>query len=163
MAAPAAYTEARSEIEIANLGADNFLRLFYNAHDSTSALRREAVPKFYRPTSTVNWNGTTIIGAEGLAGFLAAQPLSKHQVSSYDCHAIPGSASRGRPPSLLITVTGLVIHGPTVQSETVNINSKNFESAPRIFSQSFVLVPDDIISGQEPKYYVATDSFRFVG
>jgi len=30
-------------VEIANRGADNFLRIFYNAHDSTSQQRREVI------------------------------------------------------------------------------------------------------------------------
>lgn len=76
---------------------------------------------------------------------------------------LTGSASGGRPPSLSITVSGLVTHGPTVQSETLNINTRQSNSAPRVFSQSVVLIPDETVLEQEPKYYVATDSFRFVG
>ncbi|KAG8898750.1 hypothetical protein FRB99_007181 [Tulasnella sp. 403] len=155
---------SRSDVEIANIGADNFLRLFYNAHDSSSQSRRDNVPKFYRATSTVNWNGTTIIGADALAGFLARMPLTKHEVQSYDCHAIPGSASEGRPASLLITVSGLVTHGPSAKADTITTSTKVLDAAPRVFSQSFVLVPDETsTSGKEPKYYVASDSLRFAG
>ncbi|KAG8924573.1 hypothetical protein FRC03_005624 [Tulasnella sp. 419] len=156
----------KSDVEISNRGADTFVRLFYNAHDSSPQQRRETVPKFYRPNSTINWNGTTLTGADALAGFLARMPLSKHDVQSYDCHAIPGSGSATRPPSLLITVSGLVTHGPQSTANTLPTSVKVFDAAPRVFSQTFVLVPDESAStgqGAEPKYYVGADSLRFVG
>lgn len=52
----------------------------------------QTVPKFYRESSTMNWNGTTLAGAEAIGVFLAKMPLSKHDIQSYDCHAIPGGS-----------------------------------------------------------------------
>ena len=71
------------------------------------------------------------------------------------------------PPSLLLTVCGTVIHGPTALSSAPTSGSKNVDSQPRIFTQTFTLAPDTEQSAEDPstsmKYYVNTDALRFVG
>ncbi|KAF9505909.1 hypothetical protein BS47DRAFT_1374220 [Hydnum rufescens UP504] len=145
---------ARSDVDVANRGAENFVRIFYAAYDS--AQRGETVPKFYRPNTTFNWNGTHIKGDE-IRDFLLKIPPTKHEVQSYDCHAVPGT----QPPSLLIVVSGTVAHGTSMDA-----NSKTLENIPRAFSQTFLLLPEvpgPIGQAAEPKYFVITDSMRFVG
>lgn len=121
------------------------------------------MPTFYRASSTVNWNGTAVEGSVEWAKFLLKMPQSRHDVQSYDCHAVPGSAAPGRPPSLLITVSGIVTFG-----EPSSAPAKTLDTAPRVFSQTFLLLPDvlpestgDAAAG--PKYFVGADSLRFVG
>ena len=73
------------------------------------------------------------------------------------------------PPSLLITVNGVVIHGKTARN-THPTSSKAVDDQPRIFSQTFILVPElernegnaDTSSGMM-NYYILSDSMRFVG
>lgn len=74
-------------VEIANRGADEFLRVYYATYDS--AQRAEGMPKFYRETSHLSFNGTAVTGPEGIKSLLEQIPLSKHEVQSYDCHPIP--------------------------------------------------------------------------
>ncbi|KAG9044047.1 hypothetical protein FS837_008841 [Tulasnella sp. UAMH 9824] len=154
-------TKQLSEAELANLRADSFLRLYYNAHDSTAQFRKENVPRFYRAQSTCNWNGNALVGPDQIQGFWAGKPLSKHEIQSYDCHPIPGSSSDTRPASLLITVSGIVVHGPMAKGP-LQTGTKKMEEAPRVFSQAFVLMPEEPVA-PEPKYYIASDTLRFVG
>ena len=75
-----------------------------------------------------------------------------------------------QPPNLLVTVSGTVTHGntanPTVPSNN-NTKSKNVDGQPRVFSQTFVLVPDSSAvpakTGEVAKYYISADALRFVG
>jgi len=147
----------RSDADIANRGAENFVRIFYSAYDSEK--RAEAIPKFYRPTSTFNWNGNVIVYGK-LTEFLGGLPASRHDVHSYDCHAVPGTSTDTQPPSLFISVTGHVAHG------SADPNARLLNDLPRIFSQTFLLqpeVPAAIGKTADPKYYVVSDTFRFVG
>lgn len=67
-----------------------------------------------------------------------------------------------QPPSLLVTVSGTVVHGtaPTLPS-------KSIDKQPRVFSQTFMLVPDanapHTAAGEVAKYYIHADAMRFVG
>lgn len=93
-------------IEIANRGADAFLRLYYRAYDG--ATRAVDLPKMYRATSKAMWNGTALDGADAVRDFVAKLPKVRgsweknvlrlrptrqthHEVQSYDCHPVPGA------------------------------------------------------------------------
>ncbi|KAG9003786.1 hypothetical protein FRB90_011104 [Tulasnella sp. 427] len=71
------------------------------------------------------------------------------------------NGSQLRPASLLITVSGIVVHGPMAK-DAIQTGTKKMEAAPRVFSQAFVLMPEEPV-GAEPKYYIASDTLRFVG
>jgi len=90
-------------------------------------------------------------------------PTTKHDVQSYDCHPIPGS----QPPSLLVTVSGTVTHGKAASASTTAANTKSIEDQPRVFFQTFMLVPDPTApvakAGEVAKYYIDADAMRFVG
>ncbi|KIJ54313.1 hypothetical protein M422DRAFT_25237 [Sphaerobolus stellatus SS14] len=149
-----ASTLTRSDVEIANRGADEFLRVYYATYDSPK--RSEGMVKFYRDTSHLTYNGTSVNGAAAIKALLDGIPMSKHEVQSYDCHPIPSTS----PPALMITVSGLVTHAPNADSLTATPdtkNARNVDAQPRVFSQSFVLTK------QEEKYYVSADQYRFVG
>jgi len=118
-------------------------------------------------------------------------PESSHDVQAFDCHPISGpslslslslcplapavqlsltlprtslagSASGASPPSLVITVSGQVTHGPNPTPASAAVTNKNFDNLPRVFSQSLILTPSapDPATG-EPGYLVASDCFRF--
>lgn len=70
------------------------------------------------------------------------------------------------PPSLLVIVSGNVTYGRGPSGNPPNTPAKTVEGHPRAFSQTFMLVPDSsavIKPGEVAKYYVSTDSLRFVG
>jgi NTF2-related export protein 1/2 len=141
------------------------------------------VPRFYRPNSNITWNGTPVSGTDELRQLLEAMPRSDHDVQSYDCHPIPGmlldccwvtlldtfpsgssvAGIQSRPPSLLVTVSGTVRHGPPPTHGPAAAKRSTFENEPRVFNQTFILIPDDAHTGGEPKYFVKADSMRFVG
>ncbi|KAI9429864.1 NTF2-like protein [Lactarius indigo] len=138
----------KEDIEIATRAADHFTRLYYSAYDSST--RVDDLPNFYRPNSAVSWNGNPYEGSQG------------HEVLSFDCHPIPGS----QPPSLLITVSGNVTHGGGPNANPASTPKKNIEGHPRVFSQTFMLVPDTTAPpkvGEVAKYYIIADTMRFVG
>jgi len=73
-----------------------------------------------------------------------------------------------QPPELLVTVSGTVTHGnPNPPVPSINNKSKNVDGQPRVFSQTFVLVPDKSAvpakTGEVAKYYISADALRFVG
>ncbi|KAI0053419.1 NTF2-like protein [Auriscalpium vulgare] len=148
-------------IEIATRAADHFTRLYYSAYDS--ATRVDDLPNFYRSTSAVNWNGNPREGVQGIRDLILNMPKTTHEVQSYDCHPIPGT----QPPSLLVTVSGTVVHGGGPAANPAKI-PKTIEGHPRVFNQSFMLVPDTGTTvapkpGELAKYYITADSMRFVG
>lgn len=76
--------------------------------------------------------------------------------------SIPTLSSATSPPALLISVSGLVTHGPGAASANATDTktgplSRNVDAQPRVFSQAFFLTM------QEDKYYIAADQYRFVG
>ena len=75
-------------IELATQAADHFQRLYYMAYDSDT--RVDEVSKFYRPNSSISWNGNPYAGADGVRQLLIGMPKTKHDVLSFDCHPIPG-------------------------------------------------------------------------
>jgi len=147
-----------NDIEIATRAADQFTRLYYTTYDSKN--RVNDLPSFYRPTSSLTWNGNSLQGAAGMKQLIEKMPKTKHEVQSFDCHPIPGTS----PPSLLITVSGSVTHG---RPPMVPAKNKKTEGQPRAFHQTFMLVPDPTAPATKPgevaKYYVSADAMRFVG
>src|SRR6266404_7511808 len=144
-----------NSIEIATRAADHFTRLYYSAYDSPT--RVDDLPNFYRPNSAVSWNGNPYEGSQGVRDLIAQMPKTQHEVLSFDCHPIPGESititpffrtshspliKGSQPPSLLITVSGNVTHGGGPSANPASTHKKNIEGHPRVFSQTFMLVPD---------------------
>lgn len=75
-------------IEIATRAADNFTRIYYTTYDSDTRL--SDLPQFYRPTSSLTWNGKPFQGSDGLRQLIEKMPPTKHEMQSFDCHPIPG-------------------------------------------------------------------------
>lgn len=75
--------------------------------------------------------------------------------------------SGSQPPSLLVSVSGTVVHGKGPSGNPAATPSKSVDGQPRVFSQTFMLVPDSnapkVAPGEVAKYYVNADSVRFVG
>ncbi|KAA1467823.1 NTF2-like protein [Dentipellis sp. KUC8613] len=153
-------TLTKEDIEIATRAAEHFTRLYYTAYDSPT--RVDDLPNFYRPHSAMTWNGNPYGGADAVRELISKMPKTKHEVHSYDCHPIPGS----QPPSLLITVTGSVVHGGGPTANPVSTPSKSIDGQPRVFTQTFILSPDVTATktaGEVAKYYITADTMRFVG
>lgn len=141
----------------------------------------EDLPHFYRPTSALTWNGTPYQGEAGVRELLSKMPATTHEVQSFDCHPIPGWSQRehvfflfcidrpagSQPPSLMVTVSGTVIHGKGPAGNPASTPSKSLDGQPRVFSQTFMLAPDTAAPktalGEVAKYYVNADAMRFVG
>ena len=72
-----------------------------------------------------------------------------------------------QPPSLLVTVSGNVLHGRGPAGNPVATPAKSVDGQSRVFSQTFMLVPDPTApptkTGEVAKYYVNADAMRFVG
>ncbi|KZP28791.1 NTF2-like protein [Athelia psychrophila] len=166
-AVPAPSPLTRNDIEISTRAADHFTRLYYSTYDS--AARIDDLPKFYRPSSSLTWNGNPYQGAEGVRELMAGMPITKHDVQSFDCHPIPGAspppllpffplsrrapirsltgcvcAARAgtQPPSLLVTVSGNVTHGRGPAGNPPATPVKCIDGQSRVFSQTFMLVVD---------------------
>ena len=154
-------SQSPPSIEIATRAADHFTRIYYATYDSDTRLAD--LPQFYRPSSSLTWNGKPFQGADGLRQLIETMPMTKHDVQSFDCHPIPGT----QPPSLLITVSGNVTHGRGPAGNPPNTPNRAIDGNPRVFSQTFMLVPDSAAPPTKPgevaKYYVSADALRFVG
>lgn len=76
---------------------------------------------------------------------------------------LPGA----QPPSLLVTVSGAVTHGRGLLGNPATTPRSSIEGHPRVFAQTFILVPDPTAPPTKPgevaKYYVGADALRFVG
>lgn len=72
-----------------------------------------------------------------------------------------------QPPSLLVTVSGIVTHGRGPSGNPPTTPAKTIDGYPRVFSQTFMLTPDPTAPPTKPgevaKYYVQSDAMRFVG
>lgn len=129
----------------------------------------------------MSWNGNPYEGTQGVRDLIASMPKTQHEVLSFDCHPIPGRRHHNgsafllgnltplagsQPPSLLITVSGNVTHGGGPNANPASTHKKNIEGHPRVFSQTFMLVPDTTAPpkvGEVAKYYIIADTMRFVG
>ncbi len=99
---------------------------------------------------------TLMIVTRYLVG-LTNHDLDKSFTSSFNSQ---GTSTDTQPPSLFISVTGHVAHG------SADPNARLLNDLPRIFSQTFLLqpeVPAAIGKTVDPKYYVVSDTLRFVG
>jgi len=86
--------------------AETFVTAYYAASDSpqrtqvrSHGLWREAhhqlLPSLYLPTSSISWNGNPISGAAQYGQLLDAQPGSKHEIQSFDCHPLSACVTQG--------------------------------------------------------------------
>ena len=90
--------------------------------------------------------------------------ISVFFIGSDEAHEIePGST----PPSLLLNVSGSVVHGKQHQPAANQRNpTRSVDGLSRVFSQVFMLVPDPNVPPnpeEGTKYYVSVDALRFVG
>jgi len=64
-------------------------------------------------------------------------------------------------------VSGNVTHGRGPAGNPPDTPVRSVEGHPRVFSQTFILVPDSTAPPTKPgevaKYYVGADALRFVG
>lgn len=92
------------------------------------------------------------------------RPLRKFHSFFTDAHV---DNTGSQPPSLLVTVSGTVIHGRGPAGNPAATPAKSVDGQPRVFSQTFMLVPDPTApptkTGEVAKYYVNADAMRFVG
>ncbi|KIY52006.1 NTF2-like protein, partial [Fistulina hepatica ATCC 64428] len=123
-------------IELANRAAEGFVKVYYAAYDSKNRLAD--MPQFYRPSSSLVWNGTAFRGPDGLRDLLSRMPPTTHDVQSHDCQPVPNTS----PPQLLVTVTGQVTHGKGPEGNPKHVRPKEIEGHPRVFHQTFMLVAD---------------------
>ncbi|WRT65976.1 uncharacterized protein IL334_002927 [Kwoniella shivajii] len=166
---PAPQPWGAPAIDAASHGAIAFCQIYYEAYDEPT--RRDAeIPLMYLPTSKVIWNGNTVPSERAaLSEFLKGIPLSRHDLQTLDCH--PVSAESNTPPSLIINVTGSVLHGPTVlappSSAPDSKNNSNGKDAtrdmPRKFHEMFMLKAVEQSEGMQPKYAIHSSNFRFIG
>ncbi|KAI0348236.1 NTF2-like protein [Trametopsis cervina] len=151
-------TLTKADVQVVSTAAEHFTRLYYSTYDSST--RTDDLPNFYRDTSALTWNGKPYQGKDGVRTLLKNMPVTKHEVQSFDCHPIPGS----QPPCLLVTVSGTVLHGKGPAGNPASTPNKSVDGQPRVFSQTFMLVPDPGTgTGEQTKYYVNADAMRFVG
>jgi NTF2-related export protein 1/2 len=124
-------------------GAEEFTQLYYKHLDT----QRPTIPRFYRPTSTILWNGNAFVGGDAYADFISRFPSTTHEVHSFDCHPVDSGMLGGVPvpgeaPSMILTVSGSVRFGE--------------EREKRGFSESFLLKADGDV------FYVANHVNRMI-
>ena len=69
-----------------------------------------------------------------------------------------------QPPSLMVSVSGNVTHGKGPAGNPAATPARSVDGQPRVFHQTFMLVPDPAtVPGEPQKYYVNGDILRFVG
>jgi hypothetical protein len=107
---------------------------------------RHLISGFYKGDSKLVWNGNAVVGADAAAAFLKALPPTKHTIDTLDAHAVPVPGVDAPSSNILVNVGGRVLYG---------------ESVTKQFQQTFLLA-QDLESGQEAQFYVASDAFRFV-
>lgn len=131
-------------MSLCDLGATKFVELFYKIAD----YQRDKIDQFYRETSTVQFNGQAIKGAD-LQAFWKAMPLSHHTLISLNAQPIP-VFQPSLTPNIMVTATGKVSY---------------FGSNVQFFSQTFVLGTETIPNSatNASQYYVVSDIFRLQG
>ncbi|CCJ30222.1 unnamed protein product [Pneumocystis jirovecii] len=130
----------KSLIDITSKGAENFINVFFKCMDSN----RDVLYQFYRPFSTIVWNGNAFTGL-CYAEFVKKLPNSCHEVvvQNFDCHPMTSSMNEHGACNIVLVVSGSVRYGN--------------ESQPRGFSDTFVLKYDLEKHGM---YYIASQCFR---
>jgi len=127
-----------------HIGAEEFTQLYYKHLDTQRAI----LSRFYRPTSTILWNGNAFLGGDAYAEFMSRFPPTTHEIHSFDCHPVNsgmlsgGVSVPGEAPSMILVVSGAVRFGE--------------EREKRGFSESFLLKADGDV------FYVANHVNRFV-
>ena len=81
--------DSRRLADFAAKAAETFVSAYYAASDSPQ--RTNLVPTLYLPTSSIVWNGTPVSGQQELTAMLNSMPGSKHEVNTFDCHALGGA------------------------------------------------------------------------
>ena len=66
------HSSNQASVEIATRAADHFTRIYYTTYDSETRL--DDLPQFYRPSSSLTWNGKAIQGADGLRRLIEKIP-----------------------------------------------------------------------------------------
>ncbi|ODN84050.1 hypothetical protein L202_00077 [Cryptococcus amylolentus CBS 6039] len=156
---PAVQSWGPLAIDAAAHGAIAFCQIYYEAYDEPTR-RPEEIPILYLPESKIIWNGNPISSEPtALAEFLRSMPLSRHDLQTLDCH--PVSSEEGSPPSLVINVTGSVLHGPSVLQPSGDKPAE--KDMPRKFHELFMLKVVGGGEGNQPRYAVHSSNFRFIG
>ncbi|WWD18201.1 hypothetical protein CI109_102651 [Kwoniella shandongensis] len=168
-ASPANQPWGAAAIDAASHGAIAFCQIYYECYDEP-ARRASEIPLLYLPSSKIIWNGNPVLSEpSALSEFLASMPLSRHDLQTLDCH--PLSAEPNSPPSLIIDVTGSVLHGPTVLAPPTSASNDKSASSkgeaprdtPRKFHEMFMLRAIEQGEGMQPKYAIHSSNFRFIG
>ena len=118
-AEPSEQRQDRRIVEHSIKAAEAFVSAYYAASDSPQ--RVQLVPTLYLPNSSIVWNGTPVSGQAQLAAMLNSMPGSKHEVQTFDCHALGGQIQNSQysPP----------IHFPThIPSRASSCHSTLFGS-----------------------------------
>ncbi|EFP83445.2 hypothetical protein PGT21_027203 [Puccinia graminis f. sp. tritici] len=178
----AVVPSARSVEIRANKHAELFVDAYYSVYDSST--RSSKLPEFYRPDARIVWNGNAISGLPAFSATLLSQlSYSKHEVQSFDAHAIPGSIiAPSVLPTISISISGQVIFSaqpfpsnfrmPDPKDISPKQNPADAQQAldglPRVFSQTLILAPSPAANeSSQPvsisNYAVVADCFRFVG
>jgi NTF2-related export protein 1/2 len=128
-------------------GAEDFTKIFYQHLDASA--QRPILKSFYRPTSTILWNGNAFLGGDAYVDFLIRFPATQHEVHNFDCHPVDSGMLTGAPvageaPSIMLVVSGSVRVGD--------------ERDKRGFSESFLLKAEE--GGQV--FYVANHVNRLI-
>ncbi|KAG5439640.1 hypothetical protein PCK2_000774 [Pneumocystis canis] len=103
---------------------------------------RDVLYQFYRPFSTILWNGNAFTGVS-YAEFVKKLPNTCHEVQDFDCHPMTSSMNEHGACSIVLVVSGSVRYG--------------HESQPRGFSDTFILKSD---LEKQGTYYIASHCFR---
>ncbi|WVN85535.1 uncharacterized protein L203_100682 [Cryptococcus depauperatus CBS 7841] len=146
-------------VDAAAHGAIAFCQIYYEAYDEPTR-RAEEIPILYLPESKIVWNGNPLSSERAaLAEFLRSMPLSRHDLQTLDCH--PVASETGSAPSLIINVTGSVLHGPTVLRPSSEEPEE--KDMPRKFHEMFMLKVIGQEEGMQPRYAIHSSNFRFIG
>lgn len=166
----------------ANKHAELFVDAYYSIYDSPN--RTNKLPEFYRPDARIVWNGNVIVGLPAFSTTLLSQlSFSKHDIQSFDAHAIPGSiVPPSTLPSISLNITGQVIFSAQPFPPTFRMpdpkdisplqNPADAQQAlnglPRVFSQTLILAPAPSVEESNQavsisNYAIIADCFRFVG
>ncbi len=104
--------DSRRLADFAAKAAETFVSAYYAASDSPQ--RTNLVPTLYLPNSSIVWNGTPVSGQQELQAMLNSMPGSKHEVHTFDCHALGGAVDGGKSsptPFLSRPATGASFSG----------------------------------------------------